>query len=173
MEGPAAQPTTPDARAIDNPTIESLDKIQRQDLIDFYKAYYRLGNSLLGVAGDISPDAAVAKLEKHIGAWESGTAKRPDLPLKGPLADKTIYLVDRPNSVQTQLILANRAIGRTDPDYIACMVMNRMLGQRPSARPSTPSWTNSTPSATSPFRPRNWTTSSAPSWRVSRCRWNP
>jgi len=123
-----------DARAIDNPTIESLDKIQRQDLIDFYKAYYRPGNSLLGVAGDISPDAAVAKLEKHIGAWESGTAKRPELPLNGPLADKKIHLVDRPNSVQTQLILANRAIGRTDPDYIACMVMNRVLGQGPSAR---------------------------------------
>ncbi len=123
-----------DARAIDNPTLESLDKIQRPDLIDFYKAYYRPGNSLLGVAGDISPDAAVAKLEKHIGAWESGTAKRPELPLKGPLTDKTIYLVDRPNSVQTQLILANRAIGRTDPDYIASGTPTRRKSWR-SPRP--------------------------------------
>jgi zinc protease len=123
-----------DACAIDNPTLESLEKIQRQDLIDFYKAYFRPGNSLLAVVGDISPDAAVAKLEKHIGAWESGRARRPHLPLKGPLSEKTIYLVDRPNSVQTQLILANRAIRTTDPDYIPCMVMNRVLGQGPSAR---------------------------------------
>jgi predicted Zn-dependent peptidase len=123
-----------DARAIGNPTLESLDKIQRQDLVDFYKAYYRPGNSLLGVAGDISPDAITAKLEEHIGAWAPGTARRPDLSLKGPLPARKIYLVDRPNSVQTQLILANRAIGRTDPDFIACTVMNRVLGAGPSAR---------------------------------------
>ena len=49
-----------DARAIDEPTLESLEKIRRQDLVEFYKAYYRPGNSLLGVAGDISADAIVA-----------------------------------------------------------------------------------------------------------------
>jgi zinc protease len=123
-----------DARAIGNPTLESLDKIRRQDLIEFYKAYFRPANSLLGVAGDTSPDGITARLEKYIGAWESGSAQRPELPLKAPLPEKKIYLVDRPNSVQTQLVLANRAIGRTDPDYIPCMVMNRVLGQGPSAR---------------------------------------
>ena len=200
-----------DARAIDEPTLESLEKIRRQDLIDFYKAYYRPGNSLLGVAGDISADAIVAKLEKEIGGWAPGRAERPDLPLKAPLAERKIYLVDRPNSVQTQLVLANRAM-EPDPDYIACMVMNRVLGQGPSARlfrnireekgftygvssaftatrfsnhfmASSSVRTEVTGPAIDAFldefrairerRPRkNWTTSSGPSWRASRCRWN-
>jgi hypothetical protein len=49
-----------DARAIDEPTLESLEKIRRQDLVEFYKAYYRPRNRLLGVAGNISADAIVA-----------------------------------------------------------------------------------------------------------------
>jgi zinc protease len=36
--------------------------------------------------------------------------------------------------VQTSLTLANRAISRTDPDYIACMVMNQVLGSGTAAR---------------------------------------
>jgi predicted Zn-dependent peptidase len=36
--------------------------------------------------------------------------------------------------VQTYLVLANRAIGRKDPDYIACMLMNQVLGSGPASR---------------------------------------
>jgi predicted Zn-dependent peptidase len=36
--------------------------------------------------------------------------------------------------VQTSITLANRAIERTSPDYIACMVMNQVLGSGPAAR---------------------------------------
>jgi predicted Zn-dependent peptidase len=36
--------------------------------------------------------------------------------------------------VQTYLLLANRAIDRSDPDYIACQVMNQVLGSGPAAR---------------------------------------
>jgi predicted Zn-dependent peptidase len=36
--------------------------------------------------------------------------------------------------VQTDLVLANRAIDRNSPDYIACLVMNQVLGSGPAAR---------------------------------------
>ncbi len=45
-----------------------------------------------------------------------------------------MYLVSRPGSVQTDLVLANRAIDRTSPDYLACLVMNQVLGSGPAAR---------------------------------------
>src|SRR5450756_1121462 len=51
-----------------------------------------------------------------------------------PIAEKKVYLISRPGSVQTSLTLANRAIERTHPDYIACMVMNQVLGSGPAAR---------------------------------------
>ena len=45
-----------------------------------------------------------------------------------------MYLIPRPNSVQTLLMVANRAIDRTSPDYIDVQVMNRVLGSGPSSR---------------------------------------
>ena len=56
------------------------------------------------------------------------------LPLEPPLREKKIYLIDRPNSVQTYLSLANRAIDRMHPDYVACQVLNQILGSGPASR---------------------------------------
>jgi len=124
-----------DARAIVAPNAESLQKITRQDLVDFYHAYYVPGGAILGVTGDVTPDAIVAKLEKNLGEWKPGTAAGPDLAApKPPISEKKIYLIDRPNSVQTMLMLANHGITRTSPDYITAMVANRILGSGPSSR---------------------------------------
>ena len=42
--------------------------------------------------------------------------------------------MDRPNSVQTTVVLGNIAIDRRDPDYIALTVANHILGGGPAAR---------------------------------------
>ena len=59
---------------------------------------------------------------------------RVSLPLPAPIAEKKVYLIARPNSVQTYLAIANHAIDRNSPDYIECQVMNRVLGSGPSSR---------------------------------------
>ena len=123
-----------DVRSITEPTPESLKKLARQDLVEFYKAHYRPGGAVLGVTGDVTPEAIVAKLEKHLGAWQGTSGPQPKLPLDPPIAEKKVYLINRPDSVQSYLVLANRAIDRLSPDYPACMVMNRVLGQGPAAR---------------------------------------
>ena len=76
----------------------------------------------------------MAKLEKALGAWKGGPVAKITLPMAPPIAEKKVYLISRPGSVQTSLTLANRAIERTNPDYVACMVMNQVLGSGPAAR---------------------------------------
>ncbi|HET8550217.1 MAG TPA: pitrilysin family protein [Bryobacteraceae bacterium] len=123
-----------DARKISATTPDAVKKITRENLISFWKEHYRPGNSLLGVAGDVKPPALFDKLETRLARWESGTAVEPKLPLAAPIAEKKIYLINRPNSVQTFLLLANRAIDRMSPDYIPVQVMNRILGGGPTGR---------------------------------------
>lgn len=123
-----------DARAITSPTPESVKKITREDLIAYYKNFYRPGNSLLGVTGDVTPGAITARLDKLWASWETAMATEPRFQMNEPLPERKIYLIHRPNSVQTFLMLANRAIDRMHPDYIACQVMNRVLGAGPAAR---------------------------------------
>jgi zinc protease len=123
-----------DARQYTHPTAESLAKITRDDVVQFYKTWYVPAGQWAGIAGDITPAEAVAKLNKALGGWKGGPAKALDLPMPGPIAEKKVYLIPRPNSVQTSLIIANHAIDRSSPDYIECQVMNRVLGNGPSSR---------------------------------------
>lgn len=123
-----------DNRKVNAPTPASLKQITREQVIAFYKANYRPGNSLLGATGDVQTDALVKKLDQRLGTWESGDAKDPKFALDSPIKEKKVFLVNRPNSVQTVLILSNRAVDRMHPDYITTEVTNRILGGGPSGR---------------------------------------
>jgi zinc protease len=123
-----------DARSHTRVTLASLDKMTRDDLIKHYKTYYTPAGDLAGVVGDITARDAAAKLEKALGAWKGASVEPVKLAANPPIAEKKIYLIPRPGSVQTVLTFANRAIARTDPDYVACMVMNQVLGSGPAAR---------------------------------------
>lgn len=123
-----------DNRQYTHTTVASLDKITRETLIEHYKTYYVPSGQWAGISGDITVKDAVAKLDKVLGGWKGGPMKRVTVPMPGPLAEKKVYLIPRPNSVQTLLIISNHAIERTNPDYINCQVMNRVLGSGPSSR---------------------------------------
>jgi zinc protease len=123
-----------DVRQTARATVESLGKITRENLLQHYKTYYVPFGNLAGISGEITPRDAVAKLEKTLGNWKGGPVERMTLPINPPIAEKKVYLIPRPNSVQTYLVLANRAVDRTNPDYIACLVMNQVLGSGPAAR---------------------------------------
>src|SRR5688572_16399801 len=123
-----------DFRRHPRPTNASLDKITREKVIEHYKAYYVPSGEWAGVAGDIRPREAVAKLDRALGAWKGGPVKRAEATFPGPIADKKVYLISRPASVQTYLVVTNLAIDRLNPDYIQVQVMNRVLGNGPSSR---------------------------------------
>src|ERR1039458_2861002 len=70
-----------DARRFTRLTLESLNKITRENLIEHYKKFYLPSGELAGISGDITPAAAVAKLEKAIGAWKGGPVEKITLPM--------------------------------------------------------------------------------------------
>jgi predicted Zn-dependent peptidase len=123
-----------DARRYTHPTVESLSKITRESVMEHYKTYYVPSGEWAGVSGDISARDAVGKLDKVLGAWKGGPVAHVTLKFPEPLSEKKVYLIPRPNSVQTLLMVANHAIDRKSPDYIECQVMNRVLGSGPSSR---------------------------------------
>ncbi len=108
--------------------------ITREKLIEHYQKYYVPSGEWAGIAGDITPRDAAAKMEKALGGWKGGPLARVPIAFPGPIADKKIYVISRPASVQTYLMLSNLAIDRLSPDYIDVQVMNRVLGSGPSSR---------------------------------------
>jgi len=116
-----------DARRFTRITAESLDKITRENLIEHYKKYYVPSGDWAGLVGDITPRDAAAKLDKALGGWKGGPVEAISLPIDAPIAEKKVYLVSRPGSVQTDLTLARIAStlsgeGLSLKDVVSCTV---------------------------------------------------
>jgi zinc protease len=120
--------------ALASATKESIEKVSVEDLKRFHEKHYVPGNAILGVTGDFTASEMRATIEKYFGAW-TGAAEAPEkfAAAVTPQATK-ITLVDRPASVQSFIIVGDRAIRRTDPEYYALDVMNQVLGGGPQAR---------------------------------------
>jgi predicted Zn-dependent peptidase len=115
-------------------TPEAIRKITREHLVEYWKSLYRPGSSILGATGDIAAAEFAKKIEGKLAGWEPGVVAEPKLKLEEPLQEKKIYLINRPNSVQSLLYLTNRAIWRLHPDYVTVQVLNRILGGGPAGR---------------------------------------
>jgi len=123
-----------DNRSLVLPSPDAIKKISRDQIIAYYAKNFRPEGGRVAVMGDISARQIAPKLEKIFADWKGSAPKPPELPMHGAIAEKRIYLIDRPNSVQTTLYVGNHAIDRVSPDYIAVQVMNRILGSGPASR---------------------------------------
>lgn len=85
-------------------TSESVQTIGREDVENFYKTWIRPNNATLVVTGDISMADLTAKLEKRFSGWKKGDVPKKVIPNVAADATKgTIFLIDRPESEQSQI----------------------------------------------------------------------
>jgi zinc protease len=115
-------------------TPESVKGVTPEKLKDFHDRYYVPNNAILGVVGDVQFDSILALIKKHFGDWKSHPVPPLNLPPLPPSSPKKVVLVDRPDSVQTNILAGDYAVRRSDPDFIPLRVMNRVLGEGPSSR---------------------------------------
>ena len=109
-------------------TEASLKAITPADLLSFYQTNYVPNNSALIVVGDITMAEAKDKFEKALKDWKPGKANVREIPDPAPLGSTRIVLVDKPRAPQSVVIVGNAGIKRSDPDYVACDVLNNALG---------------------------------------------
>ena len=115
-------------------TPETIDLLTREALLKWHRQHYSPQDAILGVAGDVRAKDLIAKLEKRLARWKKSEVKRswPRAPVAA--SARKVFLVHRPNSVQTTVSLGNIAIDRRSPDYLAMVVMNDVIGGGASSR---------------------------------------
>lgn len=111
--------------------LDTLDEIGREDMVAFYKRYFRPDRSVLIVVGDVEPEEMVSKADELLGGWHGGSAEpepyqiaEVDQP-RG--AERVFKFV--PGKTQNDIVLGFPAIRRADPDYYAFDLMNLLLGR--------------------------------------------
>ncbi|HYK91841.1 MAG TPA: pitrilysin family protein [Acidobacteriota bacterium] len=120
-------------------TPDSLQKIDRADLVSFRSRYYVPGNALLAFAGDVQPAEAFAAAEKFLGegAWAKGETDSAVPPSPSPVRGTHILLIDKADANQTQIRVGCLGIPRNSPDYLPLYVTNRIFGGGFNSRLST------------------------------------
>ena len=120
--------------AILSPTPESLNKATPEALKAFHDKYYMPNNAILAISGDLTVTRATELAKKYFGEWKNRPVEAPVFgSVTGPVAAKT-YLVDRPGSVQSNILAGGLSLRRSDPDRMPLWVANQILGGAPSAR---------------------------------------
>jgi zinc protease len=116
------------------PTIEAIDALTRAKLVAFHEERYVPDFTTVAVAGDISFDEARARIERAFAGWKKRGHPRPQVTDPSVPGPRAVSFVDRPNSVQTNLLVGVPAISRTSPEYDVFEVLNKIVGGGPTGR---------------------------------------
>ncbi|HWX37914.1 MAG TPA: pitrilysin family protein, partial [Candidatus Sulfotelmatobacter sp.] len=120
--------------AVVSATPESLDSLTPAMLAEWHAKHYAPQNTVLAISGDVHAQTLIPKLRKWLAEWKRTKTSVKFTPGPPPAAKEKIFLVDRPGSVQTTLLMGNLAIDRTNPDYPALVVLNEVLGAGSASR---------------------------------------
>lgn len=114
--------------AIIAPTETQVKEYRLEQLVEFYRAHYTPSNALLIAVGDFASPQMMEQIEQIFGSWKPATVPVvPDTALP-ELHGRHVHLVHLPESVQTQLVVANHAITRKHPDWLRLALANSIYG---------------------------------------------
>jgi len=106
-------------------------KITRDDIVDFYRNYYVPNNSLLSLVGDFRMEEVIKLVEETFGKWQPAPGFRlPEVP--SPLRQKEAIerFVFAPKE-QVNIFIGHPGIERRNEDYYRLLVMDTILGSSP------------------------------------------
>jgi zinc protease len=105
---------------------EDFDRLQREQLLDFYKKYYQQGKLVIFAAGRLPADLE-RLLNEQFGDLVNKEVKDLEHPVH-PAAEKKFRIANDENGVQGSIRLARPFPNRHHPDFLKVMVLNNLFG---------------------------------------------
>jgi zinc protease len=103
------------------------------DLAAFHKSAWTPGQSVLVIAGDITPEAGFALAESAFGKW-AGTGTPAAVAVAGAVPAPKSVVVDIPQVGQAAVLLGRVGPSRLSQDFVQTAVANAVLGVGYSSR---------------------------------------
>lgn len=110
-------------------TEESIKELTRKNLEDFYRGKYLSHNLIIAFVGDITKEEALSIIDSYFSKLR--TVKSQDITKVYSPEDNgsnSVYVVNKPEAVQSNLRVGHIGIARNNPDFLAVSVMNTILG---------------------------------------------
>ena len=118
-------PEHPSAR---ESTIESVQRITRDDMVAFHQRTVHPNGIILGVTGDFKTDEMLALLRATFGGWKKGEVPELKIADVPETAGRSIVRFVSKDTSQTHLRVGHLSIKEQDPDYVSFAIANDILG---------------------------------------------
>jgi zinc protease len=118
-------PEHPSAR---ESTIESVQRITRDDMVAFHQRTVHPNGIILGVTGDFKTDEMLALLRATFGDWKKGEVPELKIADAPETAGRSIVRFVSKDTSQTHLRVGHLSIKEQDPDYVSFAIANDILG---------------------------------------------
>jgi zinc protease len=111
-------------------TEASIAGLEREDLVEFHRAWIRPDNATLIVTGDTTAAEILPLLEKHFGDWQptGGARAAKSAPPPSPASAQRVFLIDKPGAVQSNILVGETMPSSSAPDSMERETMNKILG---------------------------------------------
>lgn len=116
------------------PTPESIDATTRERLVEFHSRVFVPNNAVFIIVGDVDRATVERQVTELFGNWESKEAVTDHFAEPPARTSCVAYLIDRPGSAQSNIVIANQGVKRTNSDYFPLLVMHTVLGANASSR---------------------------------------
>jgi zinc protease len=115
-------------------TETSVAKLTPADAQNFHRTWFKPDNATLIIVGDVTLEGIASKLEKLFGKWKGGSVPKKNLATVERQKTVSVYLLDRPGSIQSVILAGHVAPPKSDRDDVALEVMNTVLGNTATSR---------------------------------------
>jgi len=114
-------------------TIESVGKLTREQVVDFYRTHYRPDGAIIVAVGDITIPEIRSALMQRLSGWPRPAGTLPPIPKSSAPVTAETRAITRDLS-QTTVLLGRPSIRQDDPDYFALSVATYVLGGGSASR---------------------------------------
>lgn len=106
---------------------DSINRISRDDIQDFYQQYFQPNRIILGVVGDFDSTKMLALIEQKLGDWKSSSNVSDVLPEVIPATKGGTFLIDQPQLTQSTIQIGHLGGQLNEPDVFPLYVMNEVM----------------------------------------------
>jgi predicted Zn-dependent peptidase len=109
------------------PTVGSLRRIKREDLLQFHETFFHPERIILGISGDFSAPEMIASIKQQFDGWKPSRVALPPVPKPQEIAALSQFYLQK-DVPQSTIILGHLAPDKSSSDYYAFEVLNYILG---------------------------------------------
>jgi zinc protease len=106
---------------------ETVERLTRDDLLDFHKRYFVPNNAIVSIVGDFRIAELLPKVERVFATWQSRPIAFPVYPPVARQTEPRNKIINMP-AQQLNIYLGHLGVVRSNPDYYALQVLDTILG---------------------------------------------